>query len=80
MQIQTVNISLPRELVKEADRVAQMEYKTRSELIKSLLASYVRSMAAWDHLFAYGKRIGRKMGIKSEEDVYKIVDDYRHVR
>jgi len=55
-----------------------MEYRTRSELIKSLLTSYVRSMKTWNHLFSYGKKTGKKMGIKSEEDVYKIVDDYRH--
>ncbi len=78
MQIQTLNISLPQELVKKTDLVAKSEYKTRSELIKSALMSYLKNKAVWDDLFTYGKGIGNKMGIKSEEDVYKMIDKYRN--
>lgn len=78
MQVQTLNISLPEELVKKADVVAKSEYKTRSELIKSALMAYLKDKAVWDELFAYGKGVGKKMGIKDEGDVYKMIDEYRN--
>ena len=77
MQVQTLNISLPKDLVVKADLVAQKEYRSRSELIKEALMGYLKDKGVWDELFAYGKRIGKKMGIKSEEDVYRIVSKYR---
>jgi len=78
MQVQTLNISLPRDLVIKADLVAQKEYRSRSELIKEALMKYLRDKGVWDELFAYGKKIGKKMGIKSEEDVNRIVQEYRN--
>lgn len=78
MQIQTFNISLPRDLVIKADLVAQKEYRNRSELIKEALMKYLRDKGVWDELFAYGKKIGKKMGIKSEDEVYNLVREYRN--
>ena len=77
MQVQTLNISLPKDLVVKADLVAQKEYRSRSELIKEALMWYLKDKGVLDELFAYGKRIGKKIGIKSEEDVYGIVSKYR---
>lgn len=78
MQIQTLNISLPRDLVKKADSVAKSEYKTRSELVKTALMVYLKEKSAWESIFEAGARSAKKLGIKSEEDVYRIVDEYRH--
>lgn len=38
---QTFNISLPKDLVKDADRVAKQEFRTRSELIREALRRYL---------------------------------------
>lgn len=78
MQTQTLNISLPKELVKKIDRVAQKEYRNRSELIREALRIYLKDLMEWDEIFEYGKKVGKKMGIKSEEDVNKIVYEFRH--
>ena len=37
MQTRTLNIALPKELVKKVDEVAKKEYKNRSELIREAL-------------------------------------------
>lgn len=74
MQIQTLNITLPTALVSQIDFVARDEFKTRSEFIKSTLMQYLKDKKTWDELFDYGKKIGIKMGIKSEDDVYKILE------
>lgn len=80
MQTQTFNISLPKELVKKVDERAKKEYRNRSELIREALRVYLTDLSEWDEIFKYGKKIGKKMGIKSEEDVNKIVYEFRHGR
>lgn len=78
MNTQTFNISLPRELVKRVDELAKKEYRNRSELIREALRVYLADKKDWYDLLDYGKKVGRKMGIKSEEDVNKIVYEFRH--
>ncbi len=78
MQTQTFNIALPKELVKRVDGQAKKEYKNRSEFIREALRVYLKDDERWEELFSYGKRMGKKAGIKSEKDVNKIVSDFRH--
>lgn len=78
MQSQTLNISLPRDLVKKIDKVAIKEYRNRSELIREALRAYIAKFEKWDKIFSQGKKYGLKSGIKSEEDVNRIVSEYRH--
>lgn len=78
MQTQTLNISLPKDLVKRVDEVANKEYRNRSELIRQALRVYLKDLQEWEEIFEYGKKQGKKMGIKSEEDVNRIVYEFRH--
>lgn len=78
MQTQTFNIALPAELVQKVDIAAQKEYKNRSELIREALRLYLKESQEWEEIFTYGKKQGKKTGIKSEEDVNKIVSSSRH--
>lgn len=78
MQTQTFNIALPAELVQKVDIAAQKEYKNRSELIREALRIYLKESSEWEEIFAYGKKQGKKAGLKSEEDVNKLVAMTRH--
>lgn len=78
MQAQTFNISLPADLVEKVDVVAKKEYRNRSELIKEALRIYLRDLEEWEKLFTWGKDLGKKAGIKKEENVNKIVAEFRH--
>ncbi len=78
MQTQTFNIALPKDLVKRVDQVAKNEYRNRSEFIREALRVYLARMEKWDQILKMGKKYGKKLGIKSEEDVNKIVSEYRH--
>ena len=80
MQTQTFNIALPISLVKKVDERAKRDYKNRSELIREALRIYLHDMQEWEEIFEYGKKMGKKLGIKSEEDVNKIVYEFRHGR
>lgn len=80
MQTQTLNISLPKELVKKVDQVAKKEYRSRSELIRGAVRGYLEDRKDWDQIFKAGENAMQKMGIKSEEEIDRIVYEYRHGR
>lgn len=80
MQTQTLNISLPRELVKKVDERAQKEYRNRSELIREALRVYMGRIEAWDGIFKAGEKAMKEMNIKSEKQVDEIVYEFRHGR
>lgn len=80
MQTQTLNISLPKDLVKRVDEVANKEYRNRSELIREAVRRYLEDQKEWDQIFKAGEKAMQKMGIKSEEEVDRIVYEYRHGR
>lgn len=80
MQTQTLNISLPKKLVKLIDKQAEKEFKNRSEFIREAIRLYFSKLDSWESIFAAGKRYGKKLGIKSEEDVNRLIWEYRHGR
>jgi len=73
---QTINISLPSELLKSADKLAKKESRTRSELIREALRAYVKELTAWEDLFEYGRKQAKKLGIKPK-DIPRLIDEYR---
>lgn len=80
MATQTLNIALPKDLVKKVDDLAKKEYRNRSELIREALRVYLQDKEEWQQIFKAGEGAMKKMGIKSEEEVNKIVYEYRHGR
>lgn len=78
MQTQTLNIALPKELVKKVDEVAKKEYRNRSELIRTALLSYLKDQEQWNQIFKAGEKAMKDMDIKGEEEVNKIVYEFRH--
>lgn len=80
MNIRTLNIALPEDLIKRVDKVAKKEYRNRSELIREALRIYLQDKEEWQQIFAAGEKAMKKMGIKSEEEINEIVYEYRHGR
>lgn len=78
MQTQTLNIALPKALVKKVDERAKKEYRNRSELIREALRIYMERRTTWDKIFEAGERAAKRVGIKSEKDIDKIVREFRH--
>ena len=68
MKAQTLNISLPTELVKIIDEQARKEYRSRSEFIREAIRKELKNTDAWSNIFAQGKKMGEKMNITSEEE------------
>lgn len=77
MTFQTFNISLPKDLVTAMDELASKEYQNRSDLIREAVRVYLADMTAWRSLFTFGKKQAKLKKIRSEQDVARLVTDYR---
>ena len=77
MATKTINISLPQEVIKQIDRKAKQEYKTRSELFRVAALEYVQKDNFWEAFRADAARRARKLGIKTEDDVEELIDSSR---
>jgi metal-responsive CopG/Arc/MetJ family transcriptional regulator len=76
----TVSITLPPDLLVKAKELAQREHRTMSELFREALRRYMTSDTEWNALTKRTRGQGRKMGIKNEEDVERLSDEYRRNR
>lgn len=77
MQAKTINISLPRQVLKQIDRKAEEEYRSRSELLKEAALFYIQTKDNWSVLQKDIIARANKMGLKSEDDIEKMVDSLR---
>ena len=80
MDTATINLSLPKRLLSQIDQQSKKEARSRSELIREATRSYLKRISAWDEIFKYGRKKAKELGIKSEEDVYRMVQEYRQVK
>jgi CopG family transcriptional regulator/antitoxin EndoAI len=72
-----VSISLPAEMLEAAEHLAKQENRTMSELVREALRVYQRERQAWQGIFAYGQANAKRLGIRDEEDVVRIIREYR---
>ncbi|MDR7536510.1 MAG: ribbon-helix-helix protein, CopG family [Armatimonadota bacterium] len=72
----TWTISLPPELVREAERAAKAERRTRSELVREALRFYLEERQ-WRRLQRKTALQAQALGIRTEEDVNRLVHELR---
>jgi len=76
-----VSVSLPPPLIKEVERVAKRQHQTTSELVRAALRQYLTDVearrAAWKRARAYGTKKATELGIRTEDDVQRVIDEYR---
>jgi len=73
----TVSITLPPELLVKAQAFAAREHRTMSELFREALRGYMARDPQWEALLRHTRARGREMGIRTEEDVERLSDEYR---
>ncbi|MGO9453797.1 MAG: ribbon-helix-helix protein, CopG family [Candidatus Binataceae bacterium] len=69
------SLSLPPKLLREAERLARREGRTKSELLREALRRYVAD-SRWRELQEFGRSQARKLAIE-ESDVERLVAEYR---
>lgn len=72
-----VNISMPEKFFKQVEELAKEENRTRSELYREALRQYIETRR-WQKLQQETAERARKLGIESEEDVDRIVNELRN--
>ena len=73
----TTTISLPPKVYSEMDRLARVKGMTRSELLRDALRRYQKEEEDWRELVSYGRGKAAQMGIRTAEDVERLIDDSR---
>ena len=74
-----ITISLPSELLDEAQQAARQEDKSRSELIRDALRQYLASRR-WQRLRRWGAETADRLGLKTENDLQRLLDKIRASR
>lgn len=69
-------LSLPPNMLKKAERLAKAENRTKSELFREALRCYIEDRR-WEKLQRGLARKANELGIKSESDVEKIINEIR---
>lgn len=74
-----IGFSVPPELNQEIIDYAKKENKTKSELFREMVAVYrsKKEEEEYNRLLRYGQLKALELGIKSEEDVEKVLDEFR---
>ena len=73
-----LSLSLPPTLLREAERVAKKEGRTKSELFREALRRYLQERR-WAALRRYGVQRVTRPGLK-ETDVERLIKEYRKGR
>ena len=72
-----VNFSLPPEIYKEVEELAKQRETSRSQVLREALKQYVASERRWQQLRKWGQETKGRLRIKDEDDVERIIHDYR---
>ncbi|MCZ8155008.1 MAG: ribbon-helix-helix domain-containing protein [Leptospira sp.] len=73
---QTVNISFEKALLKEIDKIAKKEHRSRSELIREAARAYIEKKSRWQAIFSFADKANSKVKI-TEND---IIDGIKQLR
>ena len=72
----TVNISFEDGLLREIDRAARRESRTRSDFLREAARAYIRRRQRWESIFALGRRTAKHKRL-SPDDVSREIESYR---
>jgi CopG family transcriptional regulator/antitoxin EndoAI len=75
----TVNISFQDTLLREIDRVARTETRSRSEFLREAARAYIQRKARWTGIFAMGRKLAREKNV-TPEDVAREINAHRNRR
>jgi predicted transcriptional regulator len=76
----TISITLPPDLLLKAQKTAEREDRTISELFREALRRYVAADPEWEALLRRTRATGKGLGITSESDVERLSDQFRQER
>ncbi len=79
MKASTVNISFNDELLKQIDRAAKEESRSRSELIREAARTYLEHKGRWKAIFAFAEKKAKAQNL-TEEVIAEEIEKERQER
>jgi metal-responsive CopG/Arc/MetJ family transcriptional regulator len=76
----TISITLPPDLLVKAQKTAEREDRTISELFREALRRYITADPEWEALLRRTRANGEALGISTEADVERLSDEFRQER
>lgn len=76
MNTTTVNVAFQSTLLRQIDKAARAESRSRSELLREAARAYIQRKERWKDVFAMGREIAEAQGI-SDDDVSKEINAHR---
>jgi metal-responsive CopG/Arc/MetJ family transcriptional regulator len=75
MALATVNLAFQDDLLQQVDQFAQIEARTRTELVMDSIKLYIDRRQNWERIFISGENTAVNYGL-AEEDVAQEVKNY----
>jgi len=75
-EIKAFSTLFPPEIVKTIERIAREENKTLPELLEEAVRQYI-SRKRWQKIRNWGAETAKQLGIKTDEDVERLIDEVR---
>lgn len=77
-----LTVSVPPEVAREFESLAQEEGRNKSEMFREMLRAYRvnRELRRFEALQRYGAARARALGIRDERDVERLIHEFRGVR
>lgn len=72
-----LNISLPTELYKKVEKLAEEQAKAKGEFVREVIRQYVETDKRWKQIRKWGEETAKRLKIKNEKEVENIIDQYR---
>jgi metal-responsive CopG/Arc/MetJ family transcriptional regulator len=76
----TISITLPPDLLVKAQKTAEREDRTISELFREALRRYITADPEWEALLRRTRSTGQALGVATEADVERLSDEFRQER
>lgn len=76
-QSKIINMSLPLEVYRGVEELARKKGISRSEILREALKQYIASEKFWQQIYRWGKESAKKLRIKDERDVDRLIHEFR---
>ena len=73
----TISITLPPDLLVKAQKTAEREDRTISELFREALRRYMAADPEWEAMLRRTRAAGKALGVATEADVERMSDEFR---
>ena len=71
-----LTFSLPPMLAEKVENLAKNQKRSKSDLLREMIRVYEEHLAEkeWQDLFRFGQETAKRIGIKSEEELFELLN------